>query len=152
VGFEPTTPGLKVTCSAGQLWNPAADTNSAVLTVWTDRSFVESSAQLCGPSRAPDSTKHSCVPGTAVSRVGMSISSRDSGGTRVFHVLCSDFVLPGHRGLNARKVLRFSPSPRCKNSTLRGVPILIVWGWFASTSSIRATTLTPSANSTTPQQ
>jgi len=46
VGFEPTTPGSKVTRSAAERRTTAADSNSAVLTAWIDRFLVESGAQL----------------------------------------------------------------------------------------------------------
>jgi hypothetical protein len=46
VGFEPTTPGLKVTRSAAERRSPSADSNSAVLAAWTDRFLVESGAQV----------------------------------------------------------------------------------------------------------
>ena len=36
VGFEPSTPGLKVRACAAELSDPTADSNSAVLTAWTD--------------------------------------------------------------------------------------------------------------------
>lgn len=78
MGFEPTTPGSKVTRSVAERRTTAADSNSAVLTAWTDRFLAESGAQLRGLSRARDSTQRLYVSDTAVSRVGMSISDRDS--------------------------------------------------------------------------
>ena len=44
-GFEPSTPGLKVRACALDPSAPTADSISAVLTAWTDRFLVESSAQ-----------------------------------------------------------------------------------------------------------
>ena len=43
-GFESTTSGLKVTRSAAERRTTAADSNSAVLTAWTNRFLVESGA------------------------------------------------------------------------------------------------------------
>ena len=56
-GFEPATPGLKVRACAPDPSSPTADSNSAVLTVWTDRFLIESSTQVQEPSGAPDSTR-----------------------------------------------------------------------------------------------
>jgi len=80
VGFEPTTPGSKVTRSAAEPRTTAADSNSAVLTAWTGWFLVESAAQVRTLSRAPDSTQRLYVPGAAVSRLARVGSDHDPEG------------------------------------------------------------------------
>lgn len=57
-----------------------------------------------------------------------------------------------YKGRKARKVRALSPSPRCRNSTLTGVPIFMDSGSRASTPSMRATMRGPSTRVTTPVQ
>ena len=131
--------------------SPASSTSSHWLTsrsrmpgVGLPRASVPASESL--PRRIGCIKKSPCCGKNSVSR------PRDCSHKCLRSVPISRHIACAAAGSKARQVRASSPSPRCRNLTFNGMPTWIVSGCLASTFSMRASTRTPSSNSTTPTQ
>jgi hypothetical protein len=76
VGFEPTTPGSKVPRSVAERPTTTADSNSAVLTAWTDRFCLESGAQVSGSGKTKPPRRAEFVSAPGLWRAGWDSNPR----------------------------------------------------------------------------